>query len=747
MLSPLVVVYLGDERRGMDFLQLLNQRLRRPVNVLTGTVDELEGVLEDNRVDCVVAGSALDGAELQRIAFAVADHRDTTPLFDLTGGVAAVPDRLDVHRLEPETDPNTAVDRIVGEVLDTRTGDDRDREKPMVRGPVGYFAVDDEWRVRDWDPKLASWMGVRPSEAVGKKLRNVVENWEETELAEVCWRAYNSNDPSNATAFFEGTDRWFDVHAHPLETGGLECYLYDISEFTGPERSTGTTSERFETTLDRVTDAFFALDNEERFVFLNNRAEFLLDVETPAVIGRRFWDVFPAAITSRFYEKFKTAIETQDPTSFREYYQPLDRWFEVAVYPSSDGLSVFFRDVTEQVTLREKLEQLHDVTRELVVAESDTDVARRALAATEDVLGFPLAVVWRYNGTTNTLDPLTWSDEIDDRDVEMEPLTEDSEFIWDVYETGEPRVMDFVPATTVTSHHPGKVKSELLVRTGEYGVMGAYSDDRDAFDETDVELFRVLASTVESAFTRTERERQLARRNERLNEFASVVSHDLRNPLNVASSHIALARIEDDSTDHLDDAENALSRMEALIDDLLERARNDGEISRETLSLVDVAKEAWEGVDTTEATLVLGEDVTFNADPNRLKQLFENLFRNAVEHASTSDRSRTHDESVEGLKTSQTRSQGAVDGGGSGVTVTVDTHEEGFYVADDGPGIPEEQHEEIFDRGVSHSEGGTGYGLAIVADIVDGHGWSISVSESEDGGARFDVEDVHSLRS
>jgi len=77
----------------------------------------------------------------------------------------------------------------------------------------------------------------------------------------------------------------------------------------------------------------------------------------------------------------------------------------------------------------------------------------------------------------------------------------------------------------------------------------------------------LLASTVESAFARTRRERQLAQRNERLNDFASVVSHDLRNPLNVASAHAELARDADDPDSHLAKIDDSLRRMEALIED------------------------------------------------------------------------------------------------------------------------------------------------------------------------------------
>lgn len=105
---------------------------------------------------------------------------------------------------------------------------------------------------------------------------------------------------------------------------------------------------------------------------------------------------------------------------------------------------------------------------------------------------------------------------------------------------------------------------------------------------------------------------------------------------------------------------------------------------------------------------------TIEADESRLHGLFENLFRNAVEHA------------------------------GDDVTVRVGrlTDETGFYVEDDGPGIPADDRDEIFDHGFTTSEEGTGYGLSIVAEIVAGHGWDITVSESDTGGTRFEITDT-----
>ena len=215
----------------------------------------------------------------------------------------------------------------------------------------------------------------------------------------------------------------------------------------------------------------------------------------------------------------------------------------------------------------------------------------------------------------------------------------------------------------------------------------------------------------------TERERdrrELERQNERLDQFASVVSHDLRNPLQVLRGALDGARETGDFV-HLDRGEQAIERMEVLIDDVLSLARQGQPIEEtEPVSLAAMADSCWEVVDAPDATVVVADDCQFRADPSRLRQLLENLYRNAVEH------------------------------GGDEVTVTVGrlSDGDGFYVADDGPGIPADRRDDVFESGYSTADDGTGFGLAIVGEIVDAHGWEIAVTESETGGARFEISGV-----
>lgn len=234
-----------------------------------------------------------------------------------------------------------------------------------------------------------------------------------------------------------------------------------------------------------------------------------------------------------------------------------------------------------------------------------------------------------------------------------------------------------------------------------------------------------------------QKEHELERQNDRLDAFASVVSHDLRNPLRVATGNVSLARESCDSS-RLDDAANALNRMETLIDDLLTVAREGKPIEDpDVVDLRDVVTASWGTVETGDATLAVEIEARVRADESRLRQLFENLFRNAIEHG-TGDTSRVDESDA-------VRSESAgIDIHGSPLSLTVGSLAggDGFYVEDDGVGIPADEQDCVFEGGYSTDTDGTGFGLTIVREVANAHGWSITATTGDSGGARFEVTGV-----
>jgi len=219
------------------------------------------------------------------------------------------------------------------------------------------------------------------------------------------------------------------------------------------------------------------------------------------------------------------------------------------------------------------------------------------------------------------------------------------------------------------------------------------------------------------------RQLELERRNRQLDEFAGVVSHDLRNPLSVASGSVALA-LESGDMEHLSRVERAHERMRGLIDQVLALSRDEEDLEMARHPLDEVARAAWAHVDTAEATLDVETDRQIRCNRDQLLQLFENAFRNSVEHGDPGCRVtvRTLDD-------------------GLGPTLSSD----GFLIADDGPGIPKADRESVFNHGVTTSDDGTGMRLAIIDKIVRSHGWSVRATESPAGGLGLVVSDVEFL--
>ena len=289
-----------------------------------------------------------------------------------------------------------------------------------------------------------------------------------------------------------------------------------------------------------------------------------------------------------------------------------------------------------------------------------------------------------------------------------------------------------------------------------------------------------VVATVEDVTDRREYQQLLEVQNARLEAYSATVSHDLRGPLSVAAGWVDLAMAEE-TTEDLHRAKDALDRMESLISDLRELGRY-GQTVRGPVAvdLADVAREAWTNIETAEATLEVAGDLgSVHAEEGRLLQLFENLYRNAVEHAGPDatvrvgplevadgggeDARSVETDGVEsggeessggelggwesggwepgGAESGGGESGGAESGGGesdgaeSGGAVGG-----GFYVEDDGPGIPAAHGEEVFEFGFSTSETGSGLGLAIVEAVADAHGWDLRLTDADPQGARFEFE-------
>ncbi|WP_335999556.1 histidine kinase N-terminal 7TM domain-containing protein [Halorientalis halophila] len=301
----------------------------------------------------------------------------------------------------------------------------------------------------------------------------------------------------------------------------------------------------------------------------------------------------------------------------------------------------------------------------------------------------------------------------------------DREFLEATFPEIEAAFDDETGFDTITRERDGE-RRYYNVEASKLGAEGA--DVSPAQESSSVVLFQDVTEQIEAQRQLREQRDRLEEQNERLEEFASFLSHDLRNPLSVANGRLELAREEHDSV-HMEQIAEAHERMDELIEDALALARQGQTVlDREPVSLRTACESAWNNVDTGDATLSVTTDCTVSADASQLTQLLENLFRNAIEHGGPDVTVTVGDvgASAEADAAASARTDGAA---------------RGFFVADDGPGIPEAERDRVFEKGFSTDDDGTGFGLAIVATAAETHGWSVRVTESEAGGARFEILD------
>jgi PAS domain S-box-containing protein len=377
------------------------------------------------------------------------------------------------------------------------------------------------------------------------------------------------------------------------------------------------------------------------------------------------------------------------------------------------------KDITEHKQREQALAALHDTVQDLIDAADTQTVADLAAETARTVLDQPINGIWLYDPDDNILEPVSMTDDARELLGEQPTYTPGESLTWQAFDDNEFLIYDDISTESERLNPDTPIRSEIIVPLGGHGAMNIGSTEPAQFSDTDIWLARIFGRAVEAALTRAKREQkvrsqrsELQRQNDRLEKFTSVVSHDLRNPLAVANGRLELAQRECDSA-HLDAVAQAHERMETLIDDVLTLAREGEPVEEpEPVDLGDTIDGCWRNIERNEATLVTETKRTVRAEPSRLKQLLENLFRNAVEH------------------------------GGETVRVTVGSLDNGFYVADDGPGIPDGERDEVFEAGYSTADEGTGFGLNIVQKIAEAHGWEVSVTDSDTGGARFEITGV-----
>jgi PAS domain S-box-containing protein len=539
-------------------------------------------------------------------------------------------------------------------------------------------------------------------------------------------------------------------------TGGVDLLAHRIGEAVASHRTERRLRVERSQYRRLFADApvmyvvFRSVDDEPVIEDCNDRFLDRLGYERDALLGRSVWEVYADESMDRAVEGFDSGrrgtFGQQERTLVAADGERVDTLFRASPRLDAAGDVIgtigLYVDITAQKRRERTLDRLHDVTRNLLRAGTRTRVAETITDAVRDVLGYPMNLVRLVDG--DELHPVAITDEAERRLGERPVYRVGEGTAGRAFAEAETLVYDDV-RTVADGYDRPTVRASMFVPIGDHGVLSVGDTEAGTFDRSNRHLAEVFAANAATALTLLDRTRDLERQNERLEEFASVVSHDLRTPLTVVEGSLELARERSDD-ENLDRAARSLDRAFDLIEELLALARTEDAADRRPVDLSAVAEACWRTADTGDATLVVEGEPILRADESRLRRLLENLFRNSVEHGSTGPRSQAPEDSVEhGSTSNRTESGDAVEHGSTDappddpVTVTVGPLPDGFYVEDDGPGLPDDG--DLFEAGYTTDAEGTGLGLAIVERIAREHGWSVDAVEADGGGARFEFRD------
>jgi PAS domain S-box-containing protein len=610
--------------------------------------------------------------------------------------------------------------------------------------PVIVFKFDADGILTESRGQALERIGLEPGEAVGSDIREMYADY-----PEICDSIECALDGEQVRMVSDVGELSFETQYRPItdEDGTVEEVIgisLDVTEQRDRERRLEENDAILQQLTETTDDVFWLFNSDfTELQFINDAYEDVWGLSISAL--RNDPQDFMNGVHPDDKDIVRNAIGTlQDGESTDNEYRvnPNDdfsRWVRVKgepIYEDGDLVRVagFARDITERKEREQQLAALSESTEQLSYAKTPESVAENVVAITEEILGEPLAAVWRYDEETDRLSPWVVSENATSIGEQsgtdgLNPIIPGTDEMA-AFRSDGPTYIPEYQALDTQSHPEAEIGSVLLCPIGEYAMLCVGSVSVDAFDPGDTNLVTILTSHAGAAFERAEREQaletyknKLKKSNENLQEFAYIASHDLQEPLRSVTSYLGLIeseyhdQLDDDGQFYVERAESNAARMSSMIDALLQYSRVEtqgGEFTE-----VDVEKVVSDTIDSlgvliseTAADITVGDLPTVTADGDQLGQVFQNLVKNAIEHGGDPP-----EVDIQGVDTG-------------------DAWE--FSVSDTGPGIPESQHDrvfEIFQQATDEDDdtGEAGIGLSICERIVARHHGEIWIESSNEG--------------
>ncbi|MBP1923285.1 PAS domain S-box-containing protein [Halorubrum alkaliphilum] len=695
-LSEMVGIFLGRADERFEIVQATSASMG---------LDQLS----EQPFDCVISDYDMPGCNGIEFLQKVREEFPELPFILFTGKgteeiasdaiSAGVTDYLQKQR---GTDQYTVLGNTVANAVESYQSTQMVRQREQQLQTIldcvtdAIVEVDSNWRFTLINQQAEELYKMDEESLLGRDFWEVFSEALDTRFEAEYRQVMETREPTSFVEYFSQLDGWFDIEVYPKNEGGIEFYFVEVTKQRERQHELEQANAVLSTLFETLPVGVLTEDSNRNVIAVNDHLLELFGVaEVPEDIHgidcvqltEQVSDMFVES--NRFINGINNLVAAREPTDNDQLVLHDGRIFERDYRPikhsDEDGHLWVYTDISEQEAQRRRYEAVFNQTYQFsglleldgTVLEANDTVLEFGGLDRDEVIGQKMWEIQLFQ----------YSQETRKRAQSAVERAADGDFV----------------------HH------ELRLQGADREAIIDFSV-RPVTDEDGNVIF--LVPEGHDITERKEHEQAIQRERDQLDEFAEVVSHDLRNPLNVAKGRLELAQQEHDST-HFSAIERALDRIERIAEDVLWLAREGREIgSLDAVVLHETIDAAWNLVADCAADTELhyADDglsaAKIEADDDQLSQLLENLFRNAIEH------------------------------GGEEVTVTVGVMDDGFYVEDDGPGIPEDRRDRVFTAGYSTSEDGTGFGLSIVKQITEAHGWEICITQSTESSTRLEITGV-----
>jgi PAS domain S-box-containing protein len=572
---------------------------------------------------------------------------------------------------------------------------------------------------------------------------------------------------------FDGSHAFITNSAAPvLDSGGnvvgsavaiqdVTDLRQSIAEREAARAELERTSQRLSEILTSISDDFYVLDRNWRFVYANRRFTSRIGKEPEDFLGKSIWEMFPKHLGTVYEENVRAAMDRKETRRFEISGKYTAAVYRMTAFPSADGITLLGTDVTEQKQAEEAL-RIHNavlagiarIFREALTCSTEEQLGCVCLEVAEQVTESQFGFVGGVNAGTGVLDAIAISDpgwdacQMRDRSghaPRLPPSFRITGLYGEVLRTSRSLLTNAPaahPASTGTPEGHPPLRAFLgvpLIHAGRaIGMFGLGNRD-GGYGPVQLEAAEALAPAIVQAFLSKRGELELKEANQRLedadrrkNEFLAVLSHELRNPLApIRNSLYILGRVPPGSG-QAERAQSVIDRqvghLSELVDDLLDLTRisqNKIQLQKTRLELNEVLhKDVEDNRTLFERSEVRLELVTapspiyLYADRTRITQIIGNLLQNAAKFSRP--------------------------GGHARVSAALEQSQAVVRVTDDGVGMAPEVVEKLFqpfmqaEQSLDRSKGGLGLGLALVKQLAQLHGGTVSASSAgPDRGSEF----------